>query len=218
MFTVAAATAAVMVMTRLLAPVVLAVPPASSRAGVGWLCAALPWAVALGSAMAILRCRPGTTWRDRWRLVVAGWLCGAIGCLVVASSLADAGSLFPMAVSSESWRVAGEGLIEASHGVRVVPDGTIELGRTQLPALDGQRPGALQALVALLPLTLWSPLLVAIPGRSGWKVGALTAGLIVLVVSAHAVGSGRFAAVWMAASAVPLALSSLVLALGGARP
>jgi hypothetical protein len=131
---------------------------------------------------------------------------------VLLTPVADAASLFPLATIGDSWQVAGEGLLDPIRGVRVEPNGSITMSAPQMSGETGPRPGALQALVGVASLALWVPLVVTMPGARAPKVAGVVTAVVTLVLLAHAVAAERVGAGWLAASAIPLAATSLILA------
>jgi hypothetical protein len=215
--TLVAVTAATVAAARLLAPVVVAGPPAPGAVWAGWLCTVGPFAVAAGCAAAVQRHHLRSTWRERWLIVAGGWVCGALGCLVLISPLVDAAPLFPIAELGNSWQAADGALVDVAHGVRVDAEGGISIGPRHQTEEAGLRPSALQILVAVASLALWTPVLVAVPGHRAPKVAALVVTVVAFIVLVHAVGAGRVTPGWLALVAVPSLGTTVALVLANER-
>jgi len=208
---------AVVTAVRIGGPLVLGGPPVPQVVWVAWLCAVAPFAVAAGAAVAIRRHGLGTSWRDRWPVAVTGWGCGAIGCALLMSPLSDAEPLFPVAEVGEAWEVSGDALVDVAHGVRVDSDGRISVGLRRGTELARHRPGPLEALIGVLSLALWAPLLASMPGRGGVKLAAVALAGVAFIVLVHAVGAGVLSPAWLAAAALPISAASVGLALTAGR-
>jgi len=150
-----------------------------------------------------------TPWRAALGPMLAAWLVGALAIGLVVSPLADVSALFPSLVAPSEWRWQGAALVDAARGLRVEPDGRLQLLPGAQLALGKAAASGWAAGAAVAPLVAVTPTWVSAPMGLAGRVAGLGATLACTVGLLHAVGANRLGAVWLVACAAPLALQAL---------
>jgi hypothetical protein len=195
-------------------------PYSTLRMRVARLCAFAPALSAIGAAVTLAQARARGELRALEALGVApfriargpmvtGWALGLVAALVLVSPFADPGSLFPALAAPAHWVVDKGALFDPVSGVRVLRDGSLELGKSA-PALGAAFvPSGFVALLVVAPLSLF------LPPWTGAQLGVfarLLAALFTLaavVVLLHAAAAGRIHPAWLIAGALPIGVQAL---------
>ena len=195
-------------------------PYSTIRMRVARLCAFAPAISAIGAAITLAQSRSRGELRALEALGVAPlrmargpmvtcWALGLATALLLVSPLADPRSLFPALAAPAHWVIDGGALFDPVSGVRVLPDGNLELG-VAAPALGAAFvPSGFVALLVLAPLSLF------LPPWTGARIGvfarlaAASASLAAVVVLLHAAAASRVHPAWLVFGVLPIGVQAL---------
>ncbi len=184
------------------------------------LCAFAPALSAIGAAVTLAQSRARGELRALEALgalpfriargpMVACWALGLIAALVLASPLSDVSSLFPALAAPAHWVLDRGALFDPVSGVRVLKDGSLELG-TAAPALAAAfAPSGFVALLVVVPLAVFLPPWTSAGLGFFSRLGVAFLALALTVVLLHAAAASRVHPAWLMSGALPIAAQAL---------
>jgi hypothetical protein len=195
-------------------------PYSTFRTRVARLCAFAPALSAIGAAVSLAQSRARGELRALEALGVApfrmargpmvtSWALGLLAALVLVSPLSDTSSLFPVLAAPAHWVADRGALFDPVIGVRVLKNGSLELG-TAAPALGAAFvPSGFVALLVVGPLALFLPPWTGAPLGFFSRLPFVLVTLALIVVLLHAAAASRVHPAWLISGALPIAAQAL---------
>ena len=138
----------------------------------------------------------------------AGWVVGGFAFTALCLPTTDVRALLPVVTQSASWIVEGSTFIEPRAGLKVLQDGSFEVGNLHTTALI-LGPERSAPLFAFGPMVLLIPPWITAPISLKARLVAFLLGGGSTLVLLHLVAAGGAGAAWLVVPSVPLAAQSL---------